>query len=162
MMSCGFDETVFVCTEDGFKNVDSISQEDRVIGKRNGKEILVEIDEIETDFSYTGKIVDFIINDKPLISVVGNQRVFWFTWDFKTPSMHAHLGRAEELYDFLQEHPKTPVHIPTAYDENYVKIFAENVLVREVVNHRVWGVKNELSNIIVKSGGEALIFSDMG
>ena len=157
-MSLGrYDSSMFVWTEDGYKNQFSIDKELGVLAMNAGQQEVTEIQNIYRD-TYTGEMVTlFDSSDRVMFSVTSGQRMFWFPRIGKPA-----IGTAKEFYEQIIDDKQ--LIIPVYDNSRLISHYAHksHILIENVVNRSVWGVQTSLGTLIFKYESVPVIFSDCG
>lgn len=155
MTVCGFGSDVFVWTPGGYKNHDSIDENDLVGVVNNGVYETVPIESIRKE-KYTGKMISIShLKNVSNITVAPDQRAFWFKHG------KPKIGTAKEFYYELMAGNVLEIPLYGSEDKMF-SVDKHNVELVSVTNETVWGVSNKVGNLILKSDGTPIVFSDCG
>ncbi len=151
-----YDACMFVWTDEGYKNSQSMHEDLNILTMNLGQQEFADCQYIYTDL-YTGPMIKVFDNsNKLMLAVTSGQRMFWFPRIGKPQ-----IGTAGEFFDQVQ----TKSLIIATYDDNrIISHYVEKSQVRrvEVTNYPVWGVQSSSGNLILKADSVPILFSDSG
>lgn len=152
-----YDSAMFVWTDEGYKNQNTIRDNLNILTMNLGQQEFADPKQIFIDI-YTGNMVKvYDSHNNLMFSVSEPQRMFWFPRIGKPQ-----IGSAGEFYEQIQEN-KTLI-LPVLDGSHVISHHVEKSQVKlvKVTDYPVWGVQSSSGNLVFKADSVPVLFSDCG